>query len=206
MWAGPTSGSYIAAGQQGTTRYGLDGSSANGGSGGPGSLRSATTWDFNYGANAGIPIGDSGLSISLSGGGGEGESNTELDFFDFNGDRVPDAVTLGGVAFSNAGFQMRSIPNLSVDALRRVEHRAVRGSAGIGGSDKIVKMIQRTDTRGNPKDLLTIGFNSGVDYSMSGAKIDWIDVNGDGLPDLVQRDISHGTQPYTVQLNAMATH
>jgi RHS repeat-associated protein len=192
-WVGPGAAAYIAPGQMKPGRTGLTGATGKGPNGGSlESLRSASGWNFEYGLSVGYG------GFGLGAGGNRGRTSTNLDFFDFNGDRYPDSVSLEGVQFNNGDGTFggrKAIPNMSTDALRRVENRSARGS--VGGN---VKLINQSATDAHPKRHLMTGFHVGYDYGLSFAQIDWIDMNGDGLPDLVRRNKDIGSA-FTVQLN-----
>ncbi len=195
LWAGP-GGSFIGAGIQNPTRAGSSSSGALN------SLRHSSTWDLEIAASLGLPI------LSASGGYAHGRSNTDHDFFDFNGDGYPDAIALDGTVQFGDGAGAFSgsttVANLSsLPALRRVEHATIRGS--VGSSDN--KLINDVGADGRVRKKLTTGFSVGIDYGESTTQVDWVDVNGDGLPDAVQRDPSVNKKnpgqenDFNVQLN-----
>ncbi len=193
-WAGP-GGSYIAAGGMNTTRAGA---TAGGGGGSLNSLRHATTWDLDFGASFG------GVGLSIGGGYNNGRTNTDHEFLDFNGDRYPDAISLdGNVQFGDGtgGFlAAMPIPGIGqLAALRRVHHSGFHASLGTD-----MQEINDVATDGSVRKKLSTGFHVGVDYGLSTTHIDWIDINGDGLPDAVTRnpnDVSGTSNPFMVQLN-----
>src|SRR5262249_51100953 len=53
-------------------------------------LRVSDTWNLSLQATAGITAGISG-----------GDATSQVDFFDFNGDRYPDSVTFGGIQLND---------------------------------------------------------------------------------------------------------
>jgi RHS repeat-associated protein len=196
LWAGPADDSYITRGQMGTTRGSFSGGADGGGSGSLNALRSSTTW--NVDGQLGVSFG-----VSVSGSVSGGEGFTSVDFFDFNGDRYPDSITTQGVALGDGKGNFSaplsiSLPSAANGALRHSDIRGENASAGVGSSP--IPLTNRTDTRGRPLDTLTLGFGIGENYSMSMANVEWADVNGDGLPDVVTRpydDPSH----FSVSLN-----
>src|SRR6266496_3160371 len=52
---------------------------------------------------------------------------------------------------------------------------------------------------GTKGDAVGVGINGSIDYGFSSGQIDWADINGDGLPDLITRTPDPGK--FTVQLN-----
>ncbi|WP_394821480.1 SpvB/TcaC N-terminal domain-containing protein [Pendulispora albinea] len=193
-WEGPGN-AYILAGQQSCSRANLGG--GFGSSGKLKSLRASTTWNVGYDAN--IVVAGAGAS--------HGQSNGDHDFFDFNGDRYPDAVSLDGVVQFNDG-QIKNglgggflapvgVPNLgSLDTLRRVNH----GSANVR-TDAVGKLLAHVvgGDGGLLKSMLQ-GFAVGADYGQSATSHEWTDINGDALPDFVFRDPSSPNH-FTVRLN-----
>src|SRR5262249_4530796 len=78
--------------------------------------------------------------------------------------------------------------------LRRVENRGLRARAGADGT-----IIDVTDSAGDTKALVSTGFNAGVEYSMAATQVDFVDINGDGLPDHVEHH--PGESAMVVRLN-----
>src|SRR5204863_6491168 len=65
--------------------------------------------------------------------------------------------------------------------IRHVQHRS--GGEHVGSS---FKLVNQTDTAGKTKTLLATGVHIGTDYGLSQTGIDFVDINGDGLPDHVK--------------------
>ncbi|HEU4730906.1 MAG TPA: SpvB/TcaC N-terminal domain-containing protein [Kofleriaceae bacterium] len=172
LWVGRGDGEYIAAGQQRPARTASASSLGGNGSGGIDDLRIAETWNFNLGASV------IGLGVDAS----TGDTTSVLDFFDINGDHFPDALFADGVRFNDGqGLGGKAPVAFGFDDLRFVEHRGLRAHAGVQGS-----LINVTNTAGETKTLVSTGFNVGTEYSMSATQVDFVDINGDGLPDHVE--------------------
>ncbi len=203
MWVG-AGNAYITAGQEAATRTIVGGAL---GSGGVGSLRGSNTWNFDLSATLGV-------SFDWN----HGQSESDHDFFDFNGDGYPDHVRLdgtvsylrfplptdpGGTSCSNppcSSFEARQVPGLNPDALHRVDHGTIK--LGIGVSNLPLYNSAKSD--GKSKKSASMGFDVSAKYGASTGSIDWVDVNGDGLPDLVRRSTSssaNSANPFQVQLN-----
>src|SRR6266536_2698048 len=83
-----------------------------------------------------------------------------------------------------------------------------RGSVSGGGD---IKQINESKSNTQPQKHLFTGFggtkgdaaggsiSGSIDYGFSSGQIDWADINGDGLPDLITRTPDPGK--FTVQLN-----
>jgi len=190
-WQGP-GGSFIRAGVFNPSR----GSASFSNGGGLGALRHASTWNFDLSVGA----------VFISAGINQGRTKNDHEFFDLNGDRFPDAISADGtVQYGDGagGFKWtQQVTNLgSLPALRRVDHGTLHASASVGD----VKLISDTATDGSINKTITTGFAFGTDYGLSTTNVDWLDVNGDGLPDAVERnddsagkDVDH---PFSVRLN-----
>jgi RHS repeat-associated protein len=190
LWVG-SGGANIGSGTLNPTR--ADTAGSGGAGGGVNSLRHASTWDLNF--NASVKFGLSG-GFSFS----QGETNTDHDFFDFNGDKFPDAISHDGniqLGDGTGGFAPPfNLPQIAqLPALRRVSHAALGASIGAD-----IKLIHDVDSDGSVRKTLTTGVALGNDYGMSTHQVDWVDVNGDGLPDVVQRQPGGGSD-FQVLLN-----
>ncbi|HKY35097.1 MAG TPA: SpvB/TcaC N-terminal domain-containing protein [Polyangiaceae bacterium] len=179
LWVSTNSDGYIAAGRQKPSRVGRFARLRQGASGGDiEDLRSSETWNVEFDVQVG-PV-DAAYNT--------GATTTDLDFFDFNGDRLPDSVTSNGVVFNTGtGFDAKQPVGFGFDELRRVEHRSARAGVGVERS-----LINQTDSQGRSKSLLSTGFNVGIDYGYSASHVELADVNGDGLPDHIRKRPSDG--------------
>src|SRR5262249_10781934 len=93
--------------------------------------------------------------------------------------------------------EARKVPNLSPDALHRNEHGTLK--LGVGGSGS-TGGYNKTKTNGKNEKSASFGFEVAGKYGASAGSIDWVDVNGDGLPDLVKRQANQGGA-FMVRLN-----
>ena len=176
LWLGRGDGEYLAAGQEKPAR--LASTTALAGSGGLDNLRIAETWNFNVGASV------VGIGVDAS----TGDTTSVTDFLDMNGDRFPDSVFADGVRFNDGqGLGGKTPESFGFDNIRFVEHRGLRAHAGVQGS-----LLNVTDSAGQTKTLVSTGFNIGTDYSMSATQVDFVDMNGDGLPDHVESHPGEG--------------
>lgn len=176
LWLNGAADSYIGAGILKPSRV-----SNTGGAGGSGGvplvagLRKSETYNVDFSVGAFV----AGLGIST------GATSSHLDFLDMNGDGYPDSVANDGVAFNNGfdGFGPKfSGLAMPGESMRRIEQRSAGASLSAGGS-----LINQTDSQGQTKSLLATSVNLGVNYGMSGTTKDLLDINGDGLPDHVER-------------------
>jgi RHS repeat-associated protein len=193
-WGGP-GGASIGAGSLVATR--ADAASPGGLNGGLNSLKHANTWDLNLGLD--VQAGISG-GFKLA----QGETNTDHDFFDFNGDRYPDALSFDGNLQLGDGTGNFATP-ITIPAVSALPalHHASHASFGVNlGTD--IKLIHDVDSDGTVRKLLTTGLAAGNNYGVTTHQVDWIDVNGDGLADAVTRspgDVNSGNTDFIVRLN-----
>lgn len=195
-WSGP-GGAYVAAGEFRATR-GSTRVAGGGGGGGLDSLRHASTWNFEL--SAGISFGVGG-TFAVN----QGRTKNDLDFFDFNGDRYPDIISADGTVQygdGNGGLSPRTVSGVKdLGGLREIHHGTVRVTASTGD----VHLLNDVATDGSVRKSISTGFNFGTDYGLSSTTTDWVDVNGDGLPDAVQRTASDGSpntpRDFSVRLN-----
>jgi RHS repeat-associated protein len=156
---------------------------------GSSALRIADTWNVSLQASlAGVTAGVNG-----------GDATTQVDFFDFNGDRLPDSITQGGVQFNNyannntMSFSGRQPVDLSLgDAteIRRISNASLQGGIAISSAGSR-QQINESDGDGSTKKLsATASVSASADYGVSSTHIDFVDVNGDGLLDHVRQDPS----------------
>lgn len=137
---------------------------------------------------------------------------SRLDLFDFNGDRIPDQVAKGKVRLlSKLGLPL-------ADGEITLETDDVRRGRGVGLTVSLGRNVSfRHESRSSgtpapsdpaPSDRAQ-GLTGFVDASivpgvsgsigLTNSTNDWLDVNGDGLPDLVKR--TPGSDDMRVQLN-----
>jgi RHS repeat-associated protein len=151
-------------------------------------LRVSDTWNVNVTAGAGI----------ISGGVNGGDSTGQVDFLDFNGDHFPDSITFGGVQYNDGvqsfspryGVDMKTEEGTSNEAneIRRILNASVQAGITVGDSNSR-QLINEAKGRGETKKVsATEAVSGSADYGVSSTRIDFVDVNGDGLPDHVRQE------------------
>ncbi|HPL18609.1 MAG TPA: SpvB/TcaC N-terminal domain-containing protein, partial [Spirochaetota bacterium] len=153
-----------------------------------------------------------GRGVSACGVGGdetEGESKTYMDYFDLNGDRFPDIVSKGRVQYTNKnGIMDIMLPVATMGgAVRENSSNNKNLSTSSGGCSSVEAVLTETSLTGggDVKGHKDNGGNVGFSFSGSAAEgttetlCDYMDVNGDGLPDRVYKSDTSG--PAWVQLN-----
>lgn len=135
----------------------------------------------SLGLNASTGIGFGPLSSSLS----IGSTEQSLDMLDMNGDGIIDVVGRDGIRLTNRNT-LRGEPLLTPDAglLRTNDDLGV--SLGLGISTPVGRVSSKGDNRGLSVAVsASLGGGLGVNLGVSRGEL--MDLNGDGLPDLVQR-------------------
>ncbi|HEY0167755.1 MAG TPA: SpvB/TcaC N-terminal domain-containing protein [Jatrophihabitans sp.] len=136
----------------------------------------------------------------LSGSTSTGGTASDVDFLDLNGDRFPDIVSNGKVQYSspNGGLESASKAVSGLGAPRDSDASAVNG--GVGGSpahfaangrgevDTSNSGPVRGNKTGSQMAQLGLQVQAGLGKGTSKPKHDLLDVNGDGLPDVVSRN------------------
>ena len=140
-----------------------------------------------------------GAEVSyLSGSTSNGGTASDVDFLDLNGDRFPDIVSNGKVQYtsSNGGLDAasRAVPGLGAPR----DSDASATNVGVGGSPAHfaangrgeVDTADQAPVRGNKSgsQMVSLGLSAGLGKGTSKPKHDLMDVNGDGLPDVVSRN------------------
>ncbi|WP_437635072.1 SpvB/TcaC N-terminal domain-containing protein [Sorangium sp. So ce854] len=140
-------------------------------------LRLSDTWSYGLDASA---FGVASVGI------GAADTTGEVDFLDMNGDSLPDLVTRNGVLF-NTGGGFTSKRAVDFDEFREVGQESMRfkASMALGGNDEKDQAVPDTDTRGRTRAVMSTSFSVGLDYAVSSAKTELLDINHDGLPDRV---------------------
>ena len=123
----------------------------------------------------------SSVSVSASGNFTSGTSHTESDWTDLNGDGLPDMLFGDKVKFG-LGYDFTNEENSGVTSLESSENST--WGAGLGTSIEVLG-------------------NADISFGVNGTKtttkynVSFIDVNGDGLPDMVTRN----ADKFTIMLN-----
>ncbi|AUX27827.1 uncharacterized protein SOCEGT47_084250 [Sorangium cellulosum] len=146
------------------------------GSAGIQALRLSDTWSYGLDASA----------FNLNLGIGAADTTGEVEFLDMNGDNLPDLVTRDGVLF-NTGSGFTEKRAVDFDEFREVDQESMRFkvSMSLGGNDEKDQAVPDTDTRGRTRAVMSTSFSVGLDYAVSSAKTELLDINQDGLPDRV---------------------
>jgi RHS repeat-associated protein len=158
-------------------------------------LRVSDTWNVNVNANV-TPV-----SVGVNG----GDATTQVDFFDFNGDRFPDSVTRTGIQLNDgtSRFSSRQIVDMNIGGgtteLRRILNVSLQAGVSVNSSDDR-QLITESEGDGTTKRISAMAALSGsADYGVSSTRIDFADVNGDGLIDHVRQE--PGDAAMRVRLN-----
>jgi RHS repeat-associated protein len=181
MWVGRGAGTFMAGG---LVCPGFSASSAASGNGsGVTALRVADTWNLELSADLG----------PINGAIGGGDSTTQIDLMDLNGDRAPDSVTYGAVQYNDPLAQtflaQQQVPSMGYDDVRRTVNGALHFGVSINIGDDRGDRINQADSQTNSNKVVsTAAIGGSTDYGVSGTRVDFIDVNGDGLPDHVKQD------------------
>jgi YD repeat-containing protein len=122
-------------------------------------------------------------------------SDTALDFFDFNGDRFPDIVGRGNVSFTSPnGAQEQGFVGVANHGYIR-SNESENINMGLSFSTSPSEMKTESDSEGKPTKMLPELSNLGLSVDISKGdtytKKDYMDINGDGLPDQVSSDGSN---------------
>jgi RHS repeat-associated protein len=140
-----------------------------------------------------------GAGVSyLSGSTSDGSTASDVDFLDLNGDRFPDIVSDGSVQYSTAtgGLDPSSRPVSGLGAPRDSDASAT--NVGVGGSPAHftangrgeVDTADQAPTRSNKtgSQMVDLGLSASLGKGSSQPNHDLLDINGDGLPDIVSRN------------------
>jgi len=190
-WRGADDSAWVAASTMSSSREGLDSigvPTASTVAGARAVSRLSHTTEDSIGAQV------SYLSGSTSTGG----SSSEVDFLDLNGDRFPDIVSKGEVQYTNStgGLDSSSVAVPGLGSPRDSDASAT--NVGVGGSPAHfaangrgeVDTADQAPVRSNKtgSQMVELGLQAGLGKGSSTPNHDLLDVNGDGLPDVVSRN------------------
>jgi RHS repeat-associated protein len=183
LWLGRGVGEFIGAARihPGFSSAG----SSTGNASNASSLRSSDTWNLDLKAQAAV------IGADLN----AGDSTTNLDFFDVNGDRLPDSVSLDQVQYNQGvvdpttgqgAFADRQPVAMGFGDLRSTTNGSFRLGFDAGGVGHMINMANAKSKTSKHVDTSVV--SASTDYGLSSTRTDFLDVNGDGLPDHVSRE------------------
>ncbi|MGK3963945.1 SpvB/TcaC N-terminal domain-containing protein [Sorangium sp. So ce1667] len=124
-----------------------------------------------------------------------GTTESKLELIDLNGDRRPDAVTRGGVRVQTCdagrcdGQQPGQYGDLTIEGpgdFRVVESASARFGFGFGSAAS--SLAEKIKASGKTTAVLSVLPSLGKSWGTSQTTRDFLDVNGDGLPDKVRSE------------------
>jgi RHS repeat-associated protein len=185
-----------------------DGDDGDGGSGsltlGP-TLRRSHSFGITTSLSAGFGVGSTSLGASLGANASWGHSSsyTDQEYFDWNGDGLPDRIAPNEIVFSGTDEPLifEDIECILKDdtgdcllypGVRESNNTSVGLGVGFSGYSQIVSKTLTSGGRVKEQKLsggASAGVNLNVQSSHSSTTMDRMDVNGDGLPDIVYTKI-----------------
>ena len=132
----------------------------------------------SYAYNPTISAGIGNANAHISG----GFNKVTTDFMDLNGDGYPDFIGKNAVQFTNP---WGGIGDLIVNQWESVISSNVSAGAGLSGSNSVVMPQIGNGKRTNK--TYQLGVSSSGDYSYSKINTTYMDINNDGLPDMVHQ-------------------
>jgi RHS repeat-associated protein len=147
-------------------------------------LRVSDTWNINLTTNAGA------LNAGVNG----GDSTTQVDFFDLNGDRYPDSITRSGISYNDGvgTFSDRLPVDAGFGELRKTINASLQAGVAVT-TPASRQLINEADGAGITKKIsATANLGVSLDYGVNSTRVDFADVNGDGLVDHVLQDDTTG--------------
>jgi RHS repeat-associated protein len=191
-WRARDTNAFVSGGLMGATRLGartLEFSDGTGFGGARGIIK--TLGARNTAGNISLLVFGVGRS--------DGTSFTDIDFLDFNGDGYPDVVGAGSVqaTLPNGALEGRRI---DVGAFAKVRQAEVESdNVTLGATTSSLRAGADLFGLNIASEMAPFNVGAGVSASKGTTTAQWdlIDINGDGLPDYVQRSGSG----LTVQLN-----
>ncbi|HST46484.1 SpvB/TcaC N-terminal domain-containing protein [Jatrophihabitans sp.] len=190
-WRGADDSAWVKASTMSSSREGLDSigvPAASDLAGARGVSRLSHTSQDAVGA---------GVSY-LSGSTSTGNTASDVDFLDLNGDRFPDIVSNGKVQYTTAtgglDASSRAVSGLgsprdsdasatNVDVGGSPAHFAANGRGEVDTADQAPARGNKTGSQ-----MVELGLSASLGKGSSKPNHDLLDVNGDGLPDVVSRN------------------
>jgi len=189
LWVGPGNNQFTSATQGQPSRVG--GNVTPFVSAGQGAGISLLRRTRNEQTRVSLGFGSFGGSINF------GPAKTNVDLIDLNGDRYPDQVADNAVVFNRgtpgSGFEGAATPvDFSINgesAVRRTNSRTAGMTASIFQTEMGAGHEEtQYSSGGKAKGQKSQGIAVGTGYGSARTTVDFIDMNGDGLPDRVYRD------------------
>ncbi|HNR90507.1 MAG TPA: SpvB/TcaC N-terminal domain-containing protein, partial [Spirochaetota bacterium] len=134
-----------------------------------------------------------GASIMASLQESNGTSDTFTEFFDLNGDRYPDVITSDGIQYTGHDGTLGGREGSFAGSVRHNETHNYGASIAIPSEvPYIFKVLVGAD--GTPKGQapdgnMTVGISFNTSWGETVTTADFLDVNGDGLPDRVDNGV-----------------
>jgi hypothetical protein len=178
-WLGPDDYAWVAADSMSSSRKGLDAFDVpepQAFAGARGVARLSKSNQFSVMLGAGF----------LSGSLGRSKSYGLLDMFDMNGDRFPDIVSQSGVQYTDMlGGLEASRRAVFGGKIRRSSSDSF--NFGVGGNYPLVRHTSGGNAGPASNQMASLGLSGNLTQSDSESDYDFMDVNGDGLPDKVHQ-------------------
>ena len=116
----------------------------------------------------------------------DGDSTGQLDFLDLNGDRLPDSISYGTAQFQGPeGFGPGTPLGMTFGSLRAIDNHNLRFGFSLGSGASAI--ANKLNAGGTTKAIVSVLPSFGLHYGRSTTSVDFVDVNGDGLPDHVYK-------------------
>ncbi len=122
-----------------------------------------------------------------------GENRLTADYRDFNGDGYPDVISENAAQYTNSWGGLSAKTAGIVPTGRQGIHGTVYNSFSLQGGGSFVNYSKKGKNRGETHVKIRsngagVGNDGSVAYSKDHLSHTWMDVNGDGLPDRIDRD------------------
>ncbi len=159
-----------------------------------------------------------GLNFSVAGGNASltnnGLNNSLTDYVDYNGDRYPDIVTTKNIQYTNKTGGLFPPPQItSTRIVSQSKSTTVNLSASGSFSNGGKEAASTNGTGSSYKRFINFLSNSGLGISPpsfsegnSNTKKTWLDINGDGLTDLVENDNDKATVSLNIGQSVLAPY